>query len=241
MSHKDTPPAPARLHVIMASDAPYALILRRGPSDWYHLILWDTLQDSFERGAWIKGRIYEHHCDLSPDGKLLLYLVTKYKHADRHPSYGDTWAAVSRPPWLYALTLWSHRDPYDPPGYFADNRTVVLHGKPIAHPGQPVRGFEVLSGSRNCVPAKRPVPEGCWSGFDHDGHPIYTQDGRLYRRLPRGDIELADFNDPEPNPQPAPAWAREPLPALKPTPKTKPKPGPHRRKERRAEPIRRRR
>ena len=64
-----------KLHVITARDEPIAVILRRGPSAWYHLILWQTRRDTFSNGAWFKGHIYEDKCDLSPDGSLFVYFV----------------------------------------------------------------------------------------------------------------------------------------------------------------------
>src|SRR5262249_44616225 len=66
---------PCRLHVLLAREAPVAVILRRGPSAWYQVILWRTDRDTFEDGAWFKGRLYEERCDLSPDGELLLYFA----------------------------------------------------------------------------------------------------------------------------------------------------------------------
>jgi hypothetical protein len=66
---------PPRLFVVLAREAPIGVILRRGPAAWYHVILWHTDTDHFERGAWFKGRIYEERCDLSPDGQLFLYFA----------------------------------------------------------------------------------------------------------------------------------------------------------------------
>ena len=52
-----------RLYVITATAEPTAVILRRGPSRWYHVIQWDMHRDEFVHGAWVKGRIYEeNHC-----------------------------------------------------------------------------------------------------------------------------------------------------------------------------------
>ena len=62
---------PCRLFVIVARAAPRAVVFRRGPSEWYQVIAWDTARDVFSDGAWFKGRIYENRCDLSPDGRLL--------------------------------------------------------------------------------------------------------------------------------------------------------------------------
>jgi hypothetical protein len=66
-----------KLFVILARDEPTAVILSRGPSAWYHVIQWATRRDVFVHGAWINGRIYEEKCDISPDGRLLLYFIRK--------------------------------------------------------------------------------------------------------------------------------------------------------------------
>jgi hypothetical protein len=60
---------PCRLFVISARRAPVAAVLRRGPSKWVQLNVWDTSTDSIEHGQWFHGRIYERRCDLSPDGR----------------------------------------------------------------------------------------------------------------------------------------------------------------------------
>ena len=58
------------------------------------------------------------------------------------------------------------------------------------------------------------IPEAEWSGFDHSGYPVFTLRGKLFRRLPKGDKELADFNDLDPKPTDAPVWAKTPLPTF---------------------------
>ena len=40
----------ARLFVITARDEPTAVILRRGPSDWYHVIQWHTRRADLRPG-----------------------------------------------------------------------------------------------------------------------------------------------------------------------------------------------
>lgn len=56
-----------RLHVITALSCDRVLILRRGRSDAVATIRWDRRRDSFEMGQWLRGRICEYHCDLSPE------------------------------------------------------------------------------------------------------------------------------------------------------------------------------
>lgn len=73
-----------RLFVILARSSPTGVIFRRGPTKWVQLIKWNTDDDSFEAGQWFHGRIYEHRCDMSPDGsKVGKELVTGQRAAEK--------------------------------------------------------------------------------------------------------------------------------------------------------------
>jgi hypothetical protein len=100
---KQTEPAPARLHVLMASKAPLAVLLRRGPSKQVCTVLWNRKDDTFQLGQWLKGRIYERCSDLSPDGKSLITYVTKGREQD----VGYNWMAISEAPYLKAHVITS--------------------------------------------------------------------------------------------------------------------------------------
>jgi hypothetical protein len=210
----DTPRC--RLFVILARDAPQAIILRRGPSKWYHFIGWQTDSDVFEPGAWIHGRIYEERCDLSPDGQLFVYFC---RGGAFRPGYTDSWTAVSRAPWLYALALWPWGSTWGGGGRFVDNRRLMLHCKVAVetHPDHPGHGLEVVPSIAEYGERHRSTGEiegAEWSGRDHRGHLLYCQGGKLFRRgaeQDASDQELADFNDLRPSPRPAPDWARRPL------------------------------
>lgn len=104
------------LYGFLARDADRGVILRRGPSKAVLLVGWDTEKDTFERGQWFKGRIYERRCDLSPDGELFVYFAAK------HTGPFGTWTAVSRPPALTALALWPKGDAWGGGGLFVPNR-----------------------------------------------------------------------------------------------------------------------
>ncbi|HEU0105464.1 MAG TPA: hypothetical protein VFT38_04790 [Vicinamibacteria bacterium] len=218
---------PCRLFVILAREAPIGVILRRGPAAWYHLIRWHTDEDRFEHGAWLRGRIYEERCDLSPDGELFLYFALQGSRW--RTSYKGTWTAVSRPPWLHALVLWPHGDTWGGGGRFVGQRKVALWtGLPLAtHPDHPLVGLEAVSGSRTeaggAFLLNDDLPDKEWSGRDRAGEHVFTSAGKLLRRRGGRVVELADFNGLSPDPQPAPLWATRPLPPL-----------PSRRKRRRA-------
>jgi hypothetical protein len=204
---------PCRLFVIPAREAPLAIILRRGPSRWYHLIRWQTQRDTFEHGAWLRGRIYEEKCDLSPDGSLFVYFC----HGGAYrPDYTDSWTAVSRAPWLYALGLWPSGTTYGGGGRFLDNRTLTLHSHmPVAtHPDHPATGLHIVTGDAEYHRSTDDVEGAQWCGHDQQGHLVYCRAGKLFRRRTgrnEKDAEIADFNALRPDPRPAPDWARRPI------------------------------
>lgn len=202
------------LFVLPARDVSKAVILRRGPSRWYHVIEWDTANDRFVHGAWIKGRIYENSCDVSPDGTLLL---TSVLQGSRHSTeFTHAWTAISRVPWLQALTLWPQGETYGGGGRFRTNREVMLRPvwcqpKPKTHPDFPLRGIRVVEGTAPDPVPRTDVPGADWCGRDFLGNMICTRGGQLFRRGEGIDELIADFTDLRPDPQPAPDWAGAPL------------------------------
>lgn len=116
------PPAVSvRLSVLVARRARVAVVLRRGPSKHVLLVRWDLTDDSFESGQWLKGRIYERRCDLSPRGERLIYFAANYGAPLR------TWTAVSRPPYFTALALWPKGDGWGGGGLFATENEILLN------------------------------------------------------------------------------------------------------------------
>ena len=204
------------LFVLTAAAADRAVILRRGPSKWFHVIGWDTRRDRFEHGAWIKGHLDRTFCDLSPDGELLLAAVRQY--AKRDTPYTTGWAAVSRVPWLAAVALWPNRHSLNAGGWFEGPRTVVLRTTakrpPDWHLAHPPRGLTVKVASLAENPPARHdelAPGADWSGRDYRGGIIYARGPRLFRSEEGQERLIADFTDLTPDPQPAPDWAGRPL------------------------------
>ena len=70
---------PARVHIILAREAQTAIAIRRGPSKSVCIIGWDRRRDIFTVGQWLRGRIYERRCDLSPEGKHFIYFAMNGK------------------------------------------------------------------------------------------------------------------------------------------------------------------
>lgn len=108
------------LFFLVASAARTAVVLRRGPSKSVQMLRWDLSTDEVLEGQWLKGRVHEHRCDVSPDGRLFLYFGAKYTSAV------DTFTAICRPPYFTALAYWPSSGSYGGGGRFANNRTVIL-------------------------------------------------------------------------------------------------------------------
>lgn len=70
--------SPARLHAILARDADKAVVFRRGPSNKTAILEWDLQTDRFKLGQWFYGSFYPYRCDISPDGRHLVYFAAKY-------------------------------------------------------------------------------------------------------------------------------------------------------------------
>ncbi len=106
------------------------MVIRRGPSRHTALIGWDRRLDQFAVGQWLYGRIYERRCDLSPDGKHLIYFAMNGRWSSEAKG---SWTAVSRAPYLKARTLWAKGDCWNGGGLFLTNETYWLNGGRSAH------------------------------------------------------------------------------------------------------------
>ncbi len=104
MSSEPPVAAAPRLYAIVAREAPVAVVFRRGPSKWWHILKWDLARLTIEYGTWIKGRLYPRRSAISPDGKLMCYFALN--------GTWHTYFAVSKLPWLRALCAWTTSGTY---------------------------------------------------------------------------------------------------------------------------------
>lgn len=118
------------------------MVIQRGPSQWAATIGWDLKKDAFKIGQWFHGRIYALRCDLSPDGRHLLYFAASRKHPGDDPR--NSWTALSRAPYLHALDLYFNGNSYFGGGLFVDDRQgwlnfptfrpyLILQGRRTSH------------------------------------------------------------------------------------------------------------
>lgn len=118
-------PAP-RLHVLLARDAPVGLVLRRGPSHSVATFLWDRTTDTFTLGQWVRARLYEKRCHLSPDGR---WLITFAFTGKQESEAGSAYTAISKAPYLKALDLYAASSgTWFGGGVFLSNTSYWLNG-----------------------------------------------------------------------------------------------------------------
>lgn len=110
---------PARIHLLTAKEAPIVVVIRRKPSRLVHIMRWNTETDEMEHGSWFNGRIYEMRCDLSFDGKYMIYLAMG--------ASGETWTGVCEPPYLRTLVDWPNEGTWEGGGMFSASDRLAIN------------------------------------------------------------------------------------------------------------------
>ncbi len=132
------PALPARLHVLLSRDKDRGLIVRRGPARAVATVDWDRRRDTFRVGQWLRGRIYERRCDLSHDGKYLIYFAMNGHWGSE--SRG-AWTAISHAPYLKALVMLPKGDCWHGGGLFTRGNRYWLndgYGHQVLHDSREV-------------------------------------------------------------------------------------------------------
>ena len=116
---------PPRLSVLLASEAPVGVVLRRGPTKLVRVVIWDRVNDTFKPGPWFNGRIFADCSDISPDGRHMIYFAMGGV-SWAIPATGGTWTAISELPSLKAAALWGQGDTWGGGGMFISNDSFWL-------------------------------------------------------------------------------------------------------------------
>jgi hypothetical protein len=176
---------PARLHVLLARDASAAVVIRREPSRHTAVIGWDRKTDKFTLGQWLNGRIYERRADLSPDGKHLIYFAMNGRWNSRAKG---AWTAISRAPYLKAVSLFAKGDCWHGGGRFTSPREYWLNDG---------YGHQTLDEDRHL----QRLPKHDWEWAEQDGRRlVWAEGGALHagRMGPKGlhgEAVLARFDE----------------------------------------------
>ena len=120
------PAVPARIHLLPARAEPCAVVIRRKPSRCFHVIRWDTRGDRLEHGSWFEGKLYAKRCDVSFDGRWMVYLAMG--------ASGETWNGICHPPFLRTVAEGENMGAWFGGGCWRDRKTLMLNQ------WQPIKG-----------------------------------------------------------------------------------------------------
>jgi hypothetical protein len=110
----------SRIHLLVAKSAPAVVIVQRKRARLFHIVLVDAGKRRVEEGSWFRGKLYALRCDVSFDGKHMVYLAMG--------SQGNTWNGVCRLPWLATQTEAQNMGSWFGGGYFADKKVLRTNG-----------------------------------------------------------------------------------------------------------------
>jgi hypothetical protein len=111
----ETPP---KLHVLFRPGSPSAVVLRKSRGGKvFCTIGWDLATDVLSLGQWCKHKIYTHRCDLSGNGRWMVYFALNGRWSSLTRG---AWTALSRAPYLKAVTLWPQGHAWGGGGLFLD-------------------------------------------------------------------------------------------------------------------------
>lgn len=108
----------ARLTVLVAKESPTAVILRRKPTDVWHVIRWNLKSNTFDHGSWFKGTLYPQRCDLSWDGRYMSYLAMGKE---------GVWNGICELPYLKTLVEWENYGTWNGGGLWWKKDIVYLN------------------------------------------------------------------------------------------------------------------
>jgi len=175
------------LHLFFAAENSRAVILYRAKNGLFRLIAWETKDDTFEPGQWLKSTIDVSECALSPDGRHFTFFALS-KDAK------DWYQAISKPPFFTAVELFSGLTPIGCGAYFPDRDTISLRSisSKTARAELPCGLMLELRSS------EAPLVCAHSKGQPADALERYHSDGaKLYCKTASGSQLLKDFSDME--------------------------------------------
>jgi hypothetical protein len=108
-----------KVHAILAREGHSAIVIvRQVTPRGTCTVKWNRDDDTFELGQWIRGRIYERRCDLSPNGTWFIYFAVDRRRKEEGVG---SWTAISRAPYLKALGFWPGESEWNGGGLFPTN------------------------------------------------------------------------------------------------------------------------
>jgi hypothetical protein len=212
-----TPRPPAKLIGFFARSAPVCVIIRRGPSGYSQMVMWNTETDEFTPGQWIRGRVT--NASLSSDGRFMALAISNARKRD--VDYVCEISTICKPPYFTALEVWLGCYWFDAPRFLEDDTIAypegcehVVNAKgpcPFKHVARESLPPQELPAAPDIFGQETAVFEGWGSGtgIDQQGREIWASGGRVFARAGGEERMLFDANPYEFEPIEAPDWAKD--------------------------------
>lgn len=202
-----------RLAVVVASQAPIAVVIRTGPKFWSQLIKWDLTSDSFEPGQWLIGTV--DHASLSPSGEHIALGITGAK--SRAKCHDDTqYTLVSRPPFFTALAICIRPLLVNGIDFTSDGKLNWVEKDKVDFRAQNECPYEMVT----IRPQYMPYPDsGPLTGSDYNRflsndlgleaikRDVYVRDGKIFEGSEDDERVLFDSQQYQPCEVKTPDWA----------------------------------
>jgi hypothetical protein len=142
-------PSTPKSFVLLAKDEPAATILYRRSRLTSYVLQLDYgrhhkgYKGKLTKGSRFYGRFFPERCDVSPDGKLMVYFVMRGRKTGGSAD-PVTWTAVCTPPWLRAHLFCPNGSTWGGGGRFLGGKTLVVFDN-IVGERREVDGYRILS------------------------------------------------------------------------------------------------
>jgi hypothetical protein len=158
-------PSTPKTHVLLASQAPMAVIFYRKSRLTTYCLQLDYkkrkggYRDKLIKGSRFYGRIFPERCDLSPDGGLMVYFAMRGQRTNGK-SDPATWTALCSPPWLKAHLFYPNGSTWGGGGVFLRDRRLVVFDSPPPDAGaqyESIHNYRILRDTKSLPQAEKAI------------------------------------------------------------------------------------
>jgi hypothetical protein len=158
-----------RIHVLLASEVPVGAVLYQRSHLTTHCLRLDyepkgrDFRDHLLKGSRFRGRLFPQRCDLSPDGRLMIYFALRGKETEDRSTL-ETFTGLCTPPWLTAQLTYPNGTLRGGGGRFLRNRRLFIDKPRPANVNANYyrfQGYEILHRPGLLTPAEKLLVQEC--------------------------------------------------------------------------------
>lgn len=146
-------PSQPKAFVLPAARAPGGVVLYRRSNRTTYVLQLDR-EDRLHRGSRFYGRLFPERCDVSPDGKLMVYFAMRGRKTGS-AAEPSTWTAVCSPPWLKAHLFCPNGSTWGGGGVFLEDQRLVVIDNPEDPGVREVKGYRLVRNTSELSLAER--------------------------------------------------------------------------------------